>query len=217
VAKATTDRADGSLRRLGGGRWQTRDDRFTIEPQSGTWVIVDAEQTDDLGLPLVRGPFPSLTAAKEVIAAARGAEPAVSPLAEQLARLRDRRAAEPADKPTRTARPKPVEPEPPPEPAWIRDLEPGERRRALDLVGRLTKAGADDADGIAQREVAGKVPAVAALAISRAVTALGPEATPGQVTKLLTAGADPELGVVWRIVDGDDRPIVLDLAARKVP
>ena len=48
---------DEGLKRLGGGRWQTRDERFTIEPQSGTWVLVDAEQTDDLGLPLVRGPF----------------------------------------------------------------------------------------------------------------------------------------------------------------
>ncbi len=68
------------LKRLGGGRWQTRDERFTIEPQSGTWVVVDAEQTDDLGLPLVRGPFGSLTAAKDAIEAARGAAAVASPL-----------------------------------------------------------------------------------------------------------------------------------------
>lgn len=61
MAKPTAP--DASLERLGGGRWQTRDERFTIEPQSGTWVVVDAEATDELGLPLVRGPFPSLTAA----------------------------------------------------------------------------------------------------------------------------------------------------------
>jgi len=30
---------DASLKRLGGGRWQTRDERFTIEPESGTWVV----------------------------------------------------------------------------------------------------------------------------------------------------------------------------------
>jgi len=59
---------ESALRRLGGGRWQTRDGRFAIEPQSGTWVIVDAESTDELGLPLVRGPFASLTSAKEAIA-----------------------------------------------------------------------------------------------------------------------------------------------------
>ena len=32
MAKATDD--DASLKRLGGGRWQTRDERFTIEPHS---------------------------------------------------------------------------------------------------------------------------------------------------------------------------------------
>ena len=55
MPKVTPDK-DGSLKRLGGGRWQTRDERFTIEPQSGTWVVVDGEQTDDLGLALVRQP-----------------------------------------------------------------------------------------------------------------------------------------------------------------
>jgi hypothetical protein len=85
---ATKD--DGSLKRLGGGRWQTRDERFTIEPQSGTWVIVDAEQTDELGLALVRGPFPSLTAAKAAIADARTGEPAASPLAARAGALASR-------------------------------------------------------------------------------------------------------------------------------
>src|SRR6185503_13050156 len=80
---------DESLKRLGGGRWQTRDERFTIEPQSGTWAVVDAEQTDDLGMPLVRGPFPSLTAAKAAIADARSSEPATSPLAGRLEQRRE--------------------------------------------------------------------------------------------------------------------------------
>ena len=60
-----------ALTRLGGGRWETKDGRFQIEPQSGTWVIVDTTQTNEFGLPLVRGPFPSLTAAKEAIETAR--------------------------------------------------------------------------------------------------------------------------------------------------
>ena len=144
---------DASLKRLGGGRWQTRDERFTIEPQSGTWVVVDAEQTDDLGLPLVRGPFGSLGSAKEAIAEARVAEPAVSPLAgrapkratEQDAgegtategttsastRGREARKATPhaTDAPKRgaskrPARPTPAEPEPEPEPEPESDPEP---------------------------------------------------------------------------------------------
>lgn len=80
--------ADDSLKRLGGGRWETRDGRFTIEPQSGTWAVVDASQTNELGLPLVRGPFRSLTAAKEAIGAARQTGPVQSPLE---ARIKDGR------------------------------------------------------------------------------------------------------------------------------
>ena len=48
MARKTQD--DGSLKRLGGGRWQTRDERFTIEPQSGTWVVLDAEQSPHFSL-----------------------------------------------------------------------------------------------------------------------------------------------------------------------
>src|SRR5258705_13328484 len=82
---ARKERVDArSLKRLGSGRWQTRDERFTIEPQSGTWVLVDGEQSDDLGLPLVRGPFRSLTDAKAAVESARGTVAPESPLAERI-------------------------------------------------------------------------------------------------------------------------------------
>ena len=211
----TTD----SLKRLGGGRWQTRDERFTIEPQSGTWVVVDAEQTDDLGLPLVRGPFGSLTAAKDAIAGAREAAPAVSPLAARVGGLRDRppltTSAKRQPAAGRPAAPTPpAEPEPPPEPRWLRDLERTERARARRLIAALTAAGARDPEGIVRRDVVGRVPAAAAFAIARAVKALGPGASPEDVARLLGEGSDPDLGVRWRLVDGDGRPIALDLAAR---
>lgn len=222
MPKAT--KTDGSLKRLGGGRWQTRDDRFTIEPQSGTWVVVDAEQTDDLGLALVRGPFGSLAAAKGAIASAREAAPTVSPLAAQMAKLRDRSTAaaseddhgsgrRSATKPKPKLAPKPVAPEPPAEPRWIRDLEPTERRHAHELMARLTVAGVADPEGMARRELVGKVPAAAAFAVARAIRALGPEASPADIARLLADGRDADLGVRWRLVDGDDRPIVVDLAA----
>jgi hypothetical protein len=237
---ATTTDPDASLKRLGGGRWQTRDERFTIEPQSGTWVVVDAEQTDELGLPLVRGPFGSLTAAKAAIGAARGAEPAASPLTARVAKLRDRPAPEPpdedarprkrlaiaakpgsaakpaADPPTRPAAAKAVgkpKPETPAEPKWIRDLEPAERRRAKRLIDRLTEAGAADAEGIVRRDVVGDVPAVAAFAVAQAIAALGADATPTSVARLLAAGRDDDLGVRWRLADADDRPIAVDFDA----
>jgi hypothetical protein len=102
--KPVIDPDDAPLKRLGGGRWQTRDERFTIEPQSGTWVVVDGEQTDDLGMALVRGPFPSLTAAKEAIAGARSSGPTASPLAERIERRRQEPVPEPETKTRPTKR-----------------------------------------------------------------------------------------------------------------
>ncbi|HTC85422.1 MAG TPA: hypothetical protein VK656_01875 [Candidatus Acidoferrum sp.] len=238
MAKATAKEDDGSLKRLGGGRWQTRDERFTIEPQSGTWVVVDGEQTDDLGLPLVRGPFSSLTAAKAAIAAARGAAPAVSPLAARVAEVQARRATPPTTRPApgekagpspkakseasseatkpsharAQSTPKPASnTEPPPEPAWLTGLTPADRRRAHELIDRLTKAGAPDPEGIARRDVAGKVPAAAAYAVAKAVAALGNDASSAAIAEVLIDGRDAELGVRWRLVDGDGRPITVDL------
>ncbi len=219
-----------SLKRLGGGRWQTRDERFTIEPQSGTWVVVDAEQTDDLGLPLVRGPYGSLGAAKAAIATARDAQPAASPLA---AKLRDRPAApsgttagrsgkktatgSQSDATAASSRTKPAaagarsEPEAPAEPRWLQSLEPADRRRAKRLMDRLREAGAADPEGIARRDIVGEVPVAAAFAISREIEALGGDASPADVARLLAGGRDDELGVRWHLVDGDGRPITLDL------
>ena len=230
MAKSTDN--DESLKRLGGGRWQTRDERFTIEPQSGTWVVVDAEQTDDLGLPLVRGPFGSLGAAKTAIEGARGAEPAASPLA---AKLRDRPAARSGtkdDQPSKTAAAskrgaseapatatsarttkaaRPAKPEPPAEPRWMAALEPADRRRAKRLVDRLDEAGAPDPEGIARRDVVGEIPAAAAFVIARQIEALGDDASPAKVARLLAGGRDEDLGVRWHLVDGEGRPITLDV------
>jgi hypothetical protein len=224
---------DEGLKRLGGGRWQTRDERFTIEPQSGTWVVVDAEQTDELGLPLVRGPFGSLGAAKEAIAGARDAEPAASPLAARAAKLGDGPQTSAKPKPTAastsdpkaaaaTAPSKPTtrtgkvaKPEPPAEPRWIGALDPAERRRANRLIERLAEAGAADPEGIARRDIVGEVPAVAAFAVAQAIAALGKDASPEAVAQLVASGRDEDLGVRWRLVDGEDRPITVDLSADK--
>lgn len=237
---------DEALKRLGGGRWQTRDERFSIEPQSGTWVIVDAEQTDDLGLPLVRGPFASLGAAKAAIAAARATPPVASPLADRAALIRGRttataptrkgpaaespgtteaaeatgsgpKRAAPAKAgkagPKRAARGKAVpshEPVEPPEPRWIADLDIVKRRRARRLLERLTDADAPDAEGIVRRDVVGQVPAAAAFAVVRQIQALGTDASAASIARLLVDGGDDDLGVRWRLVDGDGRPITLE-------
>ena len=230
AAKATDP--DESLRRLGGGRWQTRDERFTIEPQSGTWAVVDAEQTDDLGLPLVRGPYPSLTAAKAAIAEARAAGRPASPLQERAgaapreaaSRAKRGSKAKASQKPEeRKARAEPEapeepdEPDEPEEPRWFRDLDHDDRRRAARLIERLTAAGADDPENVVRRDIVGEVPAVAAYAVARAIRDLGANASPADVAETLSEGRDSELGVRWRLVDEEGRPIRVergDLGAR---
>jgi hypothetical protein len=235
---ARKDDDDRSLKRLGGGRWQTRDERFSIEPQSGTWVLVDAEQTDDLGLPLVRGPFRSLTEAKAAVEAARGTAAPESPLA---GRVKDAptkpspapvatkaRAEAPRDtssaktKPTAraerpTTRPEP-KPEPQPEPRWIVDLTPRDRGRARRLIETLAEAGVRDAENVVRQDLTGGVPTVARVAIADRLAALLPaaadeaRATEKYLVKLLATldhGGAEELGVRWKLVDDEARPIGL--------
>jgi hypothetical protein len=189
---------DRSLKRLGGGRWQTRDERFTIEPQSGTWVLVDAEQTDDLGLPLVRGPFRSLTDAKAAVDAARGSAAPESPLAGRVkesateanrtsaattTRASDRATPPEAKKSTAKSRPTPAVPgptpavpEPTPEPRWIADLSPRDRGRARRLIEALAHAGVRDAENVVRQDLTGGVPTLARVAIADRLAALLPAA-----------------------------------------
>jgi hypothetical protein len=231
VSPKATDDTEG-LKRLGGGNWQTRDGRFTIESASGTWSLVDAEQTDDLGLPLVRGPFRSLTDAKAAIEEARASVPASSGLAERAGKARSKDAAEPHGAATArgTATPSgaadkpPREPEPPAEPRWLADLDPADRRRARRLLDRLEARGIRDPEGVVRRDLAGDVPAVARAAIAdRLAEALGgaDAATAklaGRIVELLADGRDDDLDVRWRLVDDAGRPIGLsadDVAAAR--
>ena len=112
----------------------------------------------------------------------------------------------------RAAKPVARRPQPTPEPRWLRDLEPAERSRARELIQRLSKAGARDPEASARRDVVGGVPAAATFAVSRAIAALGATAAPADVARRLVDGRDPAIGVRWRLVDGDGRPITLDPA-----
>jgi ribosomal protein S18 acetylase RimI-like enzyme len=62
---------DDALKRERAGTYRTRDGRFTVEQSSSGWLLLDGEQTNELGLPLTRGPFATLDAAREAISSAR--------------------------------------------------------------------------------------------------------------------------------------------------
>jgi hypothetical protein len=227
AAKSAAD-DDASLKRLPGTGWQTRDGRFTIETASGTWSVTDAEQTDDLGLPLVRGPFRSLTDAKAAVAAARGTAAPESPLADRI----KKGGGSPSKKTAIARSTKPETPEPPappPEARWIAALAARDRGRARRLIEQLEEAGVRDAEGVVRQDLTGGVPTVARVALSDRLAALLPSGTDaraferaiGRVVEELDDGRDEGLGVRWRLVDGDGRPVGLtgeDLraAARRV-
>ena len=212
---------DASLKRLPGVGWQTRDGRFTIETASGTWSVTDAEQTDDLGLPLVRGPFRSLTDAKAAIDTARSSEPPTPSLAARPAAGKaTATAARPAPaepgapaKPSRAKPKQPKQPEEPAEPRWISELDADDRRCARQLLHRLEDAGARDAEGVVRRDLVGDVPTVARFAVARQLaTAIG-DADPAiakvaaRLLDVLVDGRDDDLDVRWRLVDDAGRPI----------
>lgn len=75
---ARAPETDDTLKRERAGTYRTRDGRFTIESSSSGWLLLDAEQTDGLGLPLTRGPFATLDAAKEAIGPARSGPAPIS-------------------------------------------------------------------------------------------------------------------------------------------
>jgi ribosomal protein S18 acetylase RimI-like enzyme len=140
------------LKRESAGRYRTRDERFAVEQNSGRWLVLDTEQTDELGLPLVRGPFSTLDDAREAIAAARTGPAPTSPLARRAKAAPPRKATERsgsrAPKAGTVAKRMTPEPEPQPEPAppplVIRRLEPGDGpvlRRLAEEAGAFEAGG----------------------------------------------------------------------------
>jgi len=73
---------DEKLKRVRAGTYQTADGRFTVEQSTSGWLVLDAEQTNELGLPLARGPFTTLDEARAAIGNARTGPRPVSDLDE---------------------------------------------------------------------------------------------------------------------------------------
>jgi ribosomal protein S18 acetylase RimI-like enzyme len=79
------------LKRERAGTYRTTDGRFTVEQSTTGWLLLDGEQTNELGLPLARGPFDTLDSARAALADARSGPRPISDLAGRRA-ARDARA-----------------------------------------------------------------------------------------------------------------------------
>jgi len=110
---------------------------------------------------------------------------------------------------------KKAEPEAQPEPGWLADLGSAERGRARRLIERLVEDGVPDAEGLVRRDIVGNVPALAAYAVARRLAELGPDAAPDEVAAILGDGRDERLGVRWRLVDEEGRPILVEPKRRR--
>lgn len=69
--KSTTPADPDKLKRERAGTYRSTDGRFTVEQSSSGWLVLDAEQANELGLPLARGPFATLDGAREAMVGAR--------------------------------------------------------------------------------------------------------------------------------------------------
>jgi hypothetical protein len=196
VARSDPDK----LVRTTPGHYQTADERFSVESEaSGAWYVVDAGLADELGLPRVIGPYPTLAAAKAAIRFARTAKPTGA-----VRRPKARSA------PTRAPKPAPV----PRKETWLDRLSAADRREAERVKRLLAGAGIPDPDGVARSEIEGTSPALArALLVARlwerVITPdegkkrdLGPE-----------AGKKPDLGPEAGTLSAEERSVAETVAA----
>lgn len=127
------------------GRYESGDGRFVVEQASGRWMVVDAASTDELGLPLVRGPFATLADARTATAAARKSPAPTSELAARLAAYPPRRRTASA-RPGARHRAPTARPSAPPPTIELRDYRPGDGVALRALWGSvgLQSLGDDD-------------------------------------------------------------------------
>ena len=152
--------APEKLKRERAGTYRTADERFTVEQTSSGWLLLDAEQANELGLPLTRGPFATLDEARDAIASARSG-PALKGQIVSIANRSRKAGAAPATRPTReSAERRAADPEieakrPAPKPAAKRPAKPavvirdfrgvdGEQLRKLWAACGFRSLGDDD-------------------------------------------------------------------------
>ena len=203
--------SETSLKRESAGRYASRDGRFTVEQSSGRWMLVDGESTDDLGLPLVRGPFATIAEARDAMESARSGPAPTSDLAKRIAAMPAARPKPAADarsavrrRTTTTKRESAAQPRAPrPVPIELRDYRrgDGEAVRALWKEAGLKDVGDDDRS---LEEFAKRNPGLVMVATAGDVvagSALGSwDGRQGWLYHVATAKAHRRKGIATRLV-----------------
>ena len=210
--------APEKLKRERAGTYRTSDGRFTVEQTSSGWLVMDAEETNELGLPLTRGPFGTLDEARTAISGARTA-PAPQPEVRAVrARSVDRSDADkaegsesakgrtskarPAARPRPAAKARPARPSTPP--VVIRELRAvdGDDLRELWQACGFRSLGDDD---LSLARMARRNPGLLLVASegTRVVaSALGAwDGRRGWIYHVATAESHRRQGIATRLVD----------------
>lgn len=215
AAKGSPD----ALKRERAGVYRTADARFTVEQSSSGWMLFDAEQANELGLPLARGPFGTLDAAREAIGEARSGPAPESGIEARAARRAPPvigPAARPRDGTSKAPRRAPRRADP--AALVIREIRAadGDALRALWKEVGFRSPGDDDRS---LARLARRNPGLALVATEsgRIVgSALGAwDGRRGWIYHVATAGSHRRAGVARRLVEQVERGI-RDLGAPKV-
>lgn len=149
--KADAPADPDKLLRQEAGAYRTADGRFEVRQAAGEWFLVDLEQTNEFGQELMRGPFPSLKAARTDIPAARETK------------FGTRRPRAVSSKPIKERKPEP----PPPPKSWIDELPRADAARVRLLIRALEGEGIEDAESVVRRDREGLFPLVSIRLIER--------------------------------------------------
>lgn len=142
------------------GTYRTADERFEVRQAGVGWFLVDSSTTDDLGLELTRGPFPTLKAVSEALPDAR--RTTLKPLPRRKSAASSATSAAKATAKT-AAKSKPA----PPPPSWIDRLPKEEASAVRRLVKALSLEGVAEAEELVRADRRGQQPAIAQKLLER--------------------------------------------------
>ncbi len=142
------------LVRQSAGVYRSADERFEVRQEGLGWFVADSAQANELGQPLIHGPFATMAAVREALPAARKTEPLRRPIAK--APQRAAKKAEPA----------------PPAPSWIDTLPSADATRVRKLIRALERDAVPQPEELVRRDREGLLPAVAAQLIEQRLEGL---------------------------------------------
>jgi hypothetical protein len=167
------DDPDRLVRQKAGGH-RTADERFDVQGSASRWFLTDQQQTDELGQPLIHGPYANLDELKASLPDARRQPAKGAPRLRVITGTGDA-APETAHASGRkgAATPRaPLAPAAEPAKTWLDELPAADARRMRAMIRALEREGVDRAEQLVHRDRDGLLPAVATQLIEWRLEAL---------------------------------------------